>query len=151
MSVEFDYFIASNKKWFCHFDDDNYVNIPRLVGLLRQYHPLEDWYLGKPSIKQPLEIQDRDSKVSAMCPLVRFTLYSFHLCLEQSELLVCHGRRWILYQQGIGPQDDSHCEVGWQRDVRFDLRPIIHFLVKVRLACFAFSLEQNYNSLIAII
>lgn len=63
MSVEFDSFIASNKKWFCHFDDDNYVNVPRLVQHLRRYNPLDDWYLGKPSIKKPLEIQDRDSKV----------------------------------------------------------------------------------------
>ncbi|KAJ6219378.1 hypothetical protein RDWZM_005190 [Blomia tropicalis] len=62
MSVEFDSFIASNKKWFCHFDDDNYVNVPRLVQHLRRYNPLDDWYLGKPSIKKPLEIQDRDSK-----------------------------------------------------------------------------------------
>jgi fringe protein len=62
MSVEFDTFIESNKKWFCHFDDDNYVNVPQLVQLLRKYNPLEDWYLGKPSIRQPLEILNRDNK-----------------------------------------------------------------------------------------
>jgi len=60
MSVEFDTFLQSNKKWFCHFDDDNYVNIPQLVKLLQKYNPLEDWYLGKPSIRQPLEILKRD-------------------------------------------------------------------------------------------
>lgn len=64
MSVEFDYFIDSGKKWWCHFDDDNYVNIPKLVQLLNQYDPLLDWYLGKTSIKQPLEIEDRMSKVN---------------------------------------------------------------------------------------
>ncbi len=62
MSVEFDTFIESNKKWFCHFDDDNYVNVPQLVQLLRKYNPLEDWYLGKPSIRQPLKILNRDNK-----------------------------------------------------------------------------------------
>lgn len=43
-------------RWFCHFDDDNYVNIPRLVDLLNDYSPSVDWYLGKPSIASPLEI-----------------------------------------------------------------------------------------------
>ncbi|KAJ8682857.1 hypothetical protein QAD02_018649 [Eretmocerus hayati] len=56
MSVEFDRFLESGKKWFCHFDDDNYVNVPRLVKLLDNYNPREDWYLGRPSIPTPLEI-----------------------------------------------------------------------------------------------
>ncbi|XP_031620624.1 fringe glycosyltransferase [Contarinia nasturtii] len=56
MSVEFDTFLESGKKWFCHFDDDNYVNIPKLVELLSNYSPTLDWYLGKPSIASPLEI-----------------------------------------------------------------------------------------------
>ncbi|XP_022243438.1 fringe glycosyltransferase-like [Limulus polyphemus] len=60
MSVEFDTFLESGKKWFCHFDDDNYVNVPRLVKLLQMYNPQEDWYLGKPSIRAPLEILNRE-------------------------------------------------------------------------------------------
>ncbi|XP_055950501.1 fringe glycosyltransferase-like [Argiope bruennichi] len=62
MSVEFDTFLESSKKWFCHFDDDNYVNVPRLVKLLQTYNPQEDWYLGKPSIRSPLEIISRYDK-----------------------------------------------------------------------------------------
>ncbi|XP_076324704.1 fringe glycosyltransferase-like [Tachypleus tridentatus] len=61
MSVEFDRFLESQKKWFCHFDDDNYVNVPRLVKLLQMYNPQEDWYLGKPSIRAPLEILSREN------------------------------------------------------------------------------------------
>lgn len=60
MSVEFDTFIDSDKKWFCHFDDDNYVNVPRLVRFLGDYSPREDWYLGKTSIQAPLEITNRE-------------------------------------------------------------------------------------------
>ncbi|EDW17326.1 fringe glycosyltransferase [Drosophila mojavensis] len=56
MSAELDIFLESGKKWFCHFDDDNYVNVPRLVKLLDEYSPTVDWYLGKPSISSPLEI-----------------------------------------------------------------------------------------------
>lgn len=47
-------------RWFCHFDDDNYVNVPRLVSFLADYNPREDWYLGKPSIQAPLEIVNKD-------------------------------------------------------------------------------------------
>lgn len=61
MSVEFDTFLDSDKKWFCHFDDDNYVNVPRLVKLLKKYNHQEDWYLGKPSIRAPLEILSREN------------------------------------------------------------------------------------------
>ncbi|XP_014240426.1 fringe glycosyltransferase [Cimex lectularius] len=62
MSVELDSFLESNKKWFCHFDDDNYVNVNRLVHLLGDYSHQEDWYLGKPSIRTPLEILNREPK-----------------------------------------------------------------------------------------
>jgi hypothetical protein len=47
-------------RWFCHFDDDNYVNVPRLLKVLDNYNPREDWYLGKPSIPAPLEIVRQD-------------------------------------------------------------------------------------------
>lgn len=49
-------FVIFRSRWFCHFDDDNYVNIPKLVELLSNYSPTMDWYLGKPSIASPLEI-----------------------------------------------------------------------------------------------
>lgn len=49
-------------RWFCHFDDDNYVNVPQLLKMLQSYNPQEDWYLGKPSIRSPLEIISRDEK-----------------------------------------------------------------------------------------
>ena len=75
MSVEFDYFIASNKKWWCHFDDDNYVNVPQLVKVLQRYNPLSDWYLGKSSIKQPLEINERDSKVRILTNALFCTVF----------------------------------------------------------------------------
>ena len=51
-------------RWFCHFDDDNYVNVKSLQNLLSQYDSNSDWYLGKPSIKAPLEIPRSDSTES---------------------------------------------------------------------------------------
>ena len=60
-------------RWFCHFDDDNYVNVPRLVYLLADYSPQEDWYLGKPSIRAPLEILNRDN--TAVSTSIIFQLF----------------------------------------------------------------------------
>ncbi|XP_071542990.1 fringe glycosyltransferase [Panulirus ornatus] len=61
MASEFDAFLQSDKRWWCHFDDDNYVNVLQLVRSLAEYDPLLDWYLGKPSIRAPLEIINRDN------------------------------------------------------------------------------------------
>ncbi|XP_015782113.1 fringe glycosyltransferase [Tetranychus urticae] len=67
MSAEFDTFLATSKKWFCHFDDDNYVHVPSLVKHLSRYSPNKPWYLGKPSTLSPLVIlnpDDQSSKIS---------------------------------------------------------------------------------------
>ncbi|KAF7398374.1 hypothetical protein HZH66_006271 [Vespula vulgaris] len=72
MSVEFDRFLESGRKWFCHFDDDNYVNVPRLLKLLDNYNPREDWYLGRPSIPAPLEIIRQGPEPSKRPQKVRF-------------------------------------------------------------------------------
>ncbi|XP_064595659.1 fringe glycosyltransferase-like [Liolophura sinensis] len=62
MAQEYDYFLQSKKRWFCHIDDDTYVNVPELVRLLQQYNHTDDWYLGKPSLKHPIEIVDRENQ-----------------------------------------------------------------------------------------
>ncbi|XP_037044532.1 fringe glycosyltransferase-like [Bradysia coprophila] len=72
MSVELDMFLESSKKWFCHFDDDNYVNVPRLVSLLNEYSPTMEWYLGKPSVASPLEIHLEYKKRKVSEPRVKF-------------------------------------------------------------------------------
>jgi len=63
MQHEFNAFLETKKKWFCHFDDDQYVNVAGLVWKLREFAAEEDWYLGKPSLEKPLEIIDRDGDV----------------------------------------------------------------------------------------
>ncbi|KAK7498302.1 hypothetical protein BaRGS_00010562 [Batillaria attramentaria] len=62
MSVEFDAYLESRKRWMCHFDDDIYVNIPVLVKLLQNYQHTEDWYLGKPSMRHPIEMEDPSNR-----------------------------------------------------------------------------------------
>ncbi|XP_036393868.1 beta-1,3-N-acetylglucosaminyltransferase lunatic fringe-like [Megalops cyprinoides] len=59
MAVEYDKFIESGKKWFCHVDDDNYVNMRTLVKLLSHYPHTQDVYIGKPSLDRPIEATER--------------------------------------------------------------------------------------------
>ena len=60
MEQEFQYFLRSHRQWWCHFDDDNFVNVVALGEMLEKYDSDKPWYLGKTSIRAPLEIIDRD-------------------------------------------------------------------------------------------
>lgn len=59
MAVEYDKFIESGKKWFCHVDDDNYVNMGALLKFLARYPHTQDMYVGKPSLDRPIEATER--------------------------------------------------------------------------------------------
>ncbi|NXG71183.1 MFNG acetylglucosaminyltransferase, partial [Baryphthengus martii] len=54
MAAEFDAFLASGRSWFCHLDDDNYLNLRALMKLLSSYSVTCDVYLGKPSLNRPI-------------------------------------------------------------------------------------------------
>ena len=41
-------------------DDDIYLNPHQLLNYLRGHDHRNDWYLGKPSLGHPLEIDDRN-------------------------------------------------------------------------------------------
>ncbi|XP_064179753.1 beta-1,3-N-acetylglucosaminyltransferase manic fringe isoform X1 [Anguilla rostrata] len=58
MSAEYDYFMASDKKWLCHVDDDNYVNPGALLSLLSAFPPDGDVYVGKPSLDHPIRAHE---------------------------------------------------------------------------------------------
>ncbi|XP_062244635.1 beta-1,3-N-acetylglucosaminyltransferase lunatic fringe-like isoform X3 [Platichthys flesus] len=59
MAQEYDTFIHSGKKWFCHVDDDNYVNVGSLLRLLSQFGHTEDVYIGRPSLERPIEATEK--------------------------------------------------------------------------------------------
>ena len=46
-------------RWFCHVDDDNYVNPKGLLQLLSTFSPSQDIYLGRPSLDHPIEATER--------------------------------------------------------------------------------------------
>ncbi|XP_003217361.1 beta-1,3-N-acetylglucosaminyltransferase radical fringe [Anolis carolinensis] len=58
MSVEYDKFLESGRKWFCHVDDDNYVNVKNLLNLLSAFSHSQDVYIGRPSLDHPIEAAD---------------------------------------------------------------------------------------------
>uniref|UniRef100_A0A2K5D1P6 Beta-1,3-N-acetylglucosaminyltransferase n=1 Tax=Aotus nancymaae TaxID=37293 RepID=A0A2K5D1P6_AOTNA len=62
MAVEYDRFIESGRKWFCHVDDDNYVNMRALLRLLASYPHMRDVYIGKPSLDRPIQATERVSE-----------------------------------------------------------------------------------------
>ncbi|ESO98634.1 hypothetical protein LOTGIDRAFT_93476, partial [Lottia gigantea] len=113
MAIEYDTFLASKKRWFCHVDDDNYVNIPQLVKLLRQYNHTQDWYLGKPSLRKPLEIMDR--KHSGQKIAFWFGTGGAGLCISRSLALkmmpYASGGRLMTIGESIRLPDD--CTMGY--------------------------------------
>ncbi|NWH60840.1 MFNG acetylglucosaminyltransferase, partial [Geococcyx californianus] len=58
MAAEFDAFLASGRSWFCHLDDDNYLNPQALLKLLSSYSASWDIYLGKPSLNRPIRASE---------------------------------------------------------------------------------------------
>ena len=38
--------------WFCHFDDDTFVNFEKLKSTLKSFNHLQDHYIGKRSISE---------------------------------------------------------------------------------------------------
>ncbi|XP_027728988.1 beta-1,3-N-acetylglucosaminyltransferase manic fringe isoform X2 [Vombatus ursinus] len=58
MAAEFDAFLASGLSWFCHLDDDNYLNPEPLLTLLSSFSPTWDVYVGKPSLNRPIEASE---------------------------------------------------------------------------------------------
>lgn len=49
-------------RWFCHVDDDNYVNLRALLRLLASYPHTQDVYIGKPSLDRPIQATERVSE-----------------------------------------------------------------------------------------
>ncbi|XP_077805873.1 beta-1,3-N-acetylglucosaminyltransferase manic fringe isoform X1 [Macaca mulatta] len=58
MAAEFDTFLASGLRWFCHVDDDNYVNPRALLQLLKGFPLDSDVYVGRPSLNRPIRASE---------------------------------------------------------------------------------------------
>ncbi|XP_076856903.1 beta-1,3-N-acetylglucosaminyltransferase radical fringe [Brachyhypopomus gauderio] len=83
MSVEYDKFIESQKKWFCHMDDDNYVVLPSLLRLLSSYSHTQDVYLGRPSLDHPIEAAERVKSDGSMSVKFWFATGGAGFCISR--------------------------------------------------------------------
>lgn len=54
IGVSFFPFVLLFFRWFCHVDDDNYVNPEGLLSLLSTFPQEGDIYVGKPSLDKPI-------------------------------------------------------------------------------------------------
>jgi fringe protein len=80
--VEFEQYYSemergASSKWFCHVDDDVYINIPQLVDLLNSYHPLRDHlYLGRWSLNRDSKLELSASQIQNI-PGLKSTQFAF--------------------------------------------------------------------------
>ena len=52
-----------DQRWFCHADDDNYLNIKRLYEVLADYDPDLPWYIGRISTSSKVNLVYKDRPV----------------------------------------------------------------------------------------
>lgn len=55
-------------RWFCHVDDDNYLNADALLRLLSQYSHAQDVYIGRPSLERPIEATEMLGSAQTVTP-----------------------------------------------------------------------------------
>lgn len=60
----------SSASWFCHLDDDNYLNPRALLKLLSSYSATWDVYLGKPSLNRPIRASEMLPNNQTVQPVV---------------------------------------------------------------------------------
>ncbi|NXT43721.1 MFNG acetylglucosaminyltransferase, partial [Pelecanoides urinatrix] len=115
MAAEFDAFLASGRSWFCHLDDDNYLNPQALLKLLSSYSAMWDVYLGKPSLNRP--IQASETLPNNQTKSVRFWFatggagFCISLKLASKMMPWASGRNFLSTSELIRLPDD--CTVGY--------------------------------------
>lgn len=110
-------------RWFCHVDDDNYVNVRALLRLLSSYSHTQDVYIGKPSLDRPIQATERVSENKMVSRLSEGAgasreeaedlpslgcgglTTSAHIAASRP-LLVRHGRGRLLHQPRAGAEDE---------------------------------------------
>lgn len=60
-------------RWFCHVDDDNYLNVGALLRLLSRHSHTQDVYIGRPSLERPIEATENPGTPETVAS-------STHLC-----------------------------------------------------------------------
>uniref|UniRef100_A0ABI7W478 Fringe-like glycosyltransferase domain-containing protein n=1 Tax=Felis catus TaxID=9685 RepID=A0ABI7W478_FELCA len=104
MAVEFDHFMESGRKWFCHVDDDNYVNVRALLRLLASYPHTQDVYIGKPSLDRPIQATERVSENTMRPVHFWFATGGAGFCISRGlALKMSPWARWVPWDTGEAP------------------------------------------------
>ena len=100
-------------RWFCHFDDDNYVNVHTLVKTLKKFNPLENVYLGRPSLTKAMEVM----------VMIRWDHFRMHSRLRYpwSESTLEYGPQYLFVHRLV---------FTWNRE--FESSPAISILLNLR-------------------
>ncbi|XP_039621507.1 beta-1,3-N-acetylglucosaminyltransferase manic fringe-like [Polypterus senegalus] len=127
MAAEYDAFIASQKLWFCHVDDDNYMNPHTLVTLLSTFSPSSDVYIGKPSLNKPIDAVESLPNNRSRSVFFWFATGGAGFCLSRklAEKMApwASGPRFGLTSEMIRLPDD--CTVGYIVECQLQV-PLVH-------------------------
>lgn len=127
MSAEYDHFMASDKRWLCHVDDDNYVNPGALLSLLAGFPAQGDVYVGKPSLDHPITAHELLEDNSTREVRFWFATGGAGFCLSRqlAEKMSpwASGRRFEQTSSLIRLPDD--CTVGFIVEQRLRI-PLVH-------------------------
>ncbi|KAI1716964.1 fringe-like domain-containing protein [Ditylenchus destructor] len=103
--------VKNRAKWWCHFDDDNYVNVLQLRSLLNGLNSRRDYYLGKISTSNPVAITQLNADGDKNLSEFWFGTGGAGICLSQSTLQKLHpyvkGKRFerLCHTAGSIPDD----------------------------------------------
>ncbi|XP_053112217.1 beta-1,3-N-acetylglucosaminyltransferase manic fringe [Hemicordylus capensis] len=115
MAAEFDVFLASGLSWFCHLDDDNYLNPQALLKLLWSYSADHDVYIGKPSLNRPIRASETSPNNQTKPVYFWFATGGAGFCISQklATKMVpwASGNNFIITSELIRLPDD--CTVGY--------------------------------------
>ncbi|XP_037016397.2 beta-1,3-N-acetylglucosaminyltransferase manic fringe isoform X3 [Artibeus jamaicensis] len=115
MAAEFDAFLASGLRWFCHVDDDNYVNSRALLKLLRTLPQALDVYIGRPSLNRPIHASEPQPHNRSRLVQFWFATGGAGFCINRKLALRmapwASGRRFVDTSARIRLPDD--CTVGY--------------------------------------
>ncbi|XP_008567992.1 PREDICTED: beta-1,3-N-acetylglucosaminyltransferase manic fringe isoform X2 [Galeopterus variegatus] len=114
-AAEFDAFLASGLRWFCHVDDDNYMNPRALLQLLRTFPPAQDVYVGRPSLNRPIHASEPQPRNRTRLVQFWFATGGAGFCINRKLALKmapwASGSRFVETSALIRLPDD--CTVGY--------------------------------------
>uniref|UniRef100_H3A089 Beta-1,3-N-acetylglucosaminyltransferase n=1 Tax=Latimeria chalumnae TaxID=7897 RepID=H3A089_LATCH len=127
MAVEYNTFLDSRFNWFCHVDDDNYLNPHALVKTLSTYATVQDVYIGKPSLNRPIEASEPLPNNKTRSVYFWFATGGAGFCIQRQLALKmapwASGEKFLSTSDLIRLPDD--CTVGYIIESKLGVR-LIH-------------------------